>query len=445
MCYSRLTTSSRDTYDAIVLRCQEPRYAPGVPPLALVPVLYKTDILERMDAFIRDLQAHGRSTLGQDDLRVLLDIALMAEDDARAGMLKHHAHRLATTGDPVSLRDVTVFNDVMQMVYSQRVQKRAAMLREELRSCVNPGCARVTITRAPYRIERPAGEERPGENFEALYTLLQRPAWWAPLGMFEEESVVLAQRRYRLALRIGVAKHDDMSVLGTCTPLKDVGSQALRAALERTLVYSEWFQNIFNSFYEPELCPGDYRYAMRQEARKHAAEVVLVLTALRNTITQVINDIATPPGAAPLQLGQGCGEFPRQPVWVRRGRLPQGPILLPEEELAVRARALLQIGVGIRYAGRERFLRHHEPGQVSADSAPRRAASVSRLRGRRARPAAAAAREPGPRRRRRQPQRREAPGSDSPRSGTSRRNPARPATRRPRPQRAERRPRFRSR
>jgi hypothetical protein len=411
-----------------------------VPPLALVPVLYKTDILERMDAFIRNLQAQARSTLLQDDLRVLLDIALMAEDDARAGMLKHHAHRLATTGDPVSLRDVTVFNDVMQMVYSQRVQKRAAMLREELRSCANPGCARVIVTRAPYRIERPASEQPSREDFEALYTLLQRPAWWAPLGMFEEESVVLVQRRYRLALRIGVAKHDDSSVLGHCTPLKDVRSPAVRSALERTLLYSQWFQNLFNSFYEPELCPGDYRYAMRQEARKHACEVVIVLTALRNAITQVVNDIAIPVGAAPLQLGQGCGEFPQRPVWIPRGRRPQGPILLPQEELAARAGALLQIGVGIRYAGRERFLRHEEPSTATVDRTSGRPAPVSRLR---VRPAAAAACEPAQPHRRRRRQRSDARRNDAPRPGALRRDPVRREPRRSGKQLPEHRRRFR--
>lgn len=436
MCYSSLSPLSRLTYDAIIAATQEPRYAAGVPPLALVPYLRMPNTMERMNAFIRDLVAHRTVILSPKDLEVLTSIAMMTVDDSRQGLLKDHANRLATAEREIPLKEVVIFNEVMQYVYAQRIQKRVDTLRKELKNCTNPGCARETVTRAPYLIVRPAAESTPRGNFEALYWLLQRPAWWEALGLFEEESVVIVHRRYRCALRIGVAMHDDCSIAGACTPLREVISPELRSALELTVRYSEWFQNLFNSFYEPELCPGDYRYVMRRVARPHATEVILVLTALRNAITQVVNDLVKPHGFSPIRLGQGCGWFPRHPVWVPCDGLPSGPILLPPDELAARAEALLQIGLDIRYEGRERFLGHGAADRVVPFRRGHRPAPDVVQRAPRQHRAAAAANDaarPRPRRRR-NPLRGGPEGNDAPRSLVARRGaPRRGTTRRRRP------------
>ncbi len=417
MCRSSLSSLSRLTYDAILAAGQEPRFAAGVPPIALVPRLNMPNIMERMNAFIRDLTAHATQILTPRDLQVLTDLAVMAEEDTRQGLLKDKARRLAAAERPVAFEDVVAFHDLLQCVYAQRVQKRVDTLRKELRACTQPGCGREAVTRAPYRIHRPAADDAARENFETLYWLLQRPAWWAALGCFEEESVVIVHRRYRCALRIGVAMRDDNTIIGPCTSLRDVRSPELRAALERTVRYSEWFQNLFNSFYEPELFPGDYRCAMRRAARPHAAEVVIVLTALRNAITQVVNDLFTPLGFTPLRLGEGCGWFPQHPVWIERGAIPAGPIVLPPEELSARAEALLHLGADVRYEGRERFLSHGDP--AAEGPRPRRVspeAEFQRLP--RQRPAAAAPSELArPRRRSRPPSK--APRTDDPQRPTA--------------------------
>jgi hypothetical protein len=375
VCERCLTPSSRLTFDAIVLATQEARYQGGVPPLALVPYLGIPDVAAQLTALIHEVPLPGSTLLTGEQMRRLLRQALIAEEDARKGYLKDKARALACSTQPKTLAELIVFTDTVQFVHAQRVQQRVQALRDELKACREPDRDRLTVSRAPYRIVRVAAEAETLDDFAALYPLLQRPAWQAPLGCFMEESVVTVHRRLRYALRSGRVLDDGLQLSGYCAPAHTVKSAPLRAALDRVRCHSELFQDIFNSFYEPELAPGDYRCAMRMAARPHAVEVIVVLTALRNAITTVFNDIGKTQGWAPLPLGAGYGWFPRHPQWIPAGSVPAGPMQLPAAELLTRATELLRIGVDVRYKGRERFLgkaRHATAPQ------PRRARQATR-------------------------------------------------------------------
>lgn len=357
VCFSHLPPREQLPYLGIIRATREPRYLNGVPPIELLPYLRLPNTCERLESFLRNLTARCAVELDPADRANLRELAGRVENEHRRSAVQATARRILlalSENKPLRRRDVELLHSELESTLANLIEKRVADLRHALESC--EGC-KETVTRSPYRIMTTDGSQlfHVVSHLDELYVMVLRPAWLHRLGYGETPALWTVHQRFRRAVRTGERTNDHDAVVGRLMPLHEIPDACIRAQLQRALELSDWFEKVARCFYKVD--PEDGSLYMRHEAREIAAEAVLFLTAVRNAILEILNDIFVPAGFDPLPLVAGCGRFPQHELWIPKGSFAANrPAKLPQAELQRRFDELHGIGLFLRYCERGGFV-----------------------------------------------------------------------------------------